>query len=76
MDNEEKAFLYGVWITFGTGTIILALAITSLAITYENIACPIRAEAQNLKGDFGIIQGCVFTLPDGKKVNEKNYRVL
>lgn len=40
-------------------------------------ACKTDAENQDLKGNYTLLNNqCVFTLPDGKKVDQKNYRVL
>ena len=45
---------------------------------YESrIACPNRALMQGLSGEYFLLgNSCIFTLPDGTKVNEKNYRVI
>jgi hypothetical protein len=56
--------------------IIVALPVGCF-IGWKSFTCNQRATSQDLKsGDYGITKGCVFTLKDGRKVNEKNYRVI
>lgn len=68
--------IWDLIVKFFLGAIIVIPAFT-LAYLYEkNYGCPGRAESQGLKAEYGPIQGCVFQLPDGRKVNEKYYRVF
>lgn len=60
----------------GVISLVITIALLPIFYTYESYACGSRAEAQGFTSTYGIMQGCVYTLPDGKKVNEKNYRVL
>lgn len=42
---------------------------------WEDMLCSRRALSQDLvAGDYLIGAGCIYTLQDGKKINEKNYR--
>ncbi len=57
---------------------VIVSAVSLFVGTYilDNVACTNKASKMNMKGDYGIMQGCFIEHKPGEWVPLANYRVL
>ena len=58
------------------GICLVASLVISLAVWGAKTRCARQWEHSGMKSEYRTFQGCVLTLPDGRKIPAENYREL
>lgn len=67
------------WMVVGIATaVVVALFAVIGAIGYSmnKATCRNQWEGSGMKSEYGMVQGCIITLPDGRRIPAENYREI